>query len=365
MFPTTTSARNDASPSRLSSAAALAVITAGLGTIVVAAPGAAAAAAPNPTAFVRSDAGGMVYTGSSAHTDTTFTLQGTTFRIVNTGPIQAGPGCTLLPGSSSTATCSAPKNSNGTFKTFTANALAGDDYLHNDTPAGMIGDGGGHDSVVGSDTANDRLAGGDGRDTVVGRGGVDRLYGGTIANPYDDISGDTLHGGAGGDTLVGGRGDDTLRGGDGNDSFVGGPINDGTDDIRGEGGDHDEVDYSYRTAQIEVFLSNPDRWTNGQAGENDRIQTVEDVLGSLGERNYLIGTNAANHLTGGDGKDWIVGGGGADRLIGSGDDDSLLTGGLFQDPIADGSRDAALGGQGYDLCLVAASDNDIANTCEH
>jgi len=129
--------------------------------------------------------------------------------------------------------------------------------------------GGAADVLVGDDRAN-RLTGGGGDDNLRGGGAADVLLG--------DAGNDTLDGGLAGDTLTGGDGTDLLS-------------------------------YALRTAAVTVDLSATTA-TQGEAGENDTIATVENVQGGAGN-DTLKGSAVANELRGGAGNDTVSGGAGA------------------------------------------------------
>lgn len=108
-------------------------------------------------------------------------------------------------------------------------------------------------------SGNDRLVGGAGADTLSGNGGDDALSGGGGA--------DSLAGGAGADTLLGGLGADTLAGGAGADLFL----------LQG-------------TGAVESTLSAPDRITDFNAAEGDRLslrgQPADAALYAIATRSF-------------------------------------------------------------------------------
>ncbi len=134
------------------------------------------------------------------------------------------------------------------------------------------------DDITGGSAA-DVLVGDDKANTLTGGGGDDTLRGGGAA--------DVLLGDAGNDTLDGGLAGDTLTGGDGTDL----------------------LSYALRTAAVTVDLTATTA-TQGEAGENDKIDTVENVQGGAGD-DALRGSAVANELRGGAGNDTVSGGAGA------------------------------------------------------
>jgi len=147
-------------------------------------------------------------------------------------------------------------------------------------PMGCEGDlvGAAIDDITGGSAA-DVLVGDDKANTLTGGGGDDTLRGGGAA--------DVLLGDAGNDTLDGGLAGDTLTGGDGTDL----------------------LSYALRTAAVTVDLTATTA-TQGEAGENDKIDTVENVQGGAGD-DALRGSPVANELRGGAGNDTVSGGAGA------------------------------------------------------
>lgn len=147
-------------------------------------------------------------------------------------------------------------------------------------PMGCEGDlvGTAIDDITGGSAA-DVLVGDDKANTLTGGGGDDTLRGGGAA--------DVLLGDAGNDTLDGGLLGDTLTGGDGTDL----------------------LSYALRTAAVTVDLTATTA-TQGEAGENDKIDTVENVQGGAGD-DALRGSPVANELRGGAGNDTVSGGAGA------------------------------------------------------
>jgi len=199
----------------------------------------------------------------------------------------------------------------GVTNTIYVDAAGGDDTVNvsavtNGLPVTVIGNTG-NDILTGTaggdylegDAGNDSLVGGDGEDTLSGTGGSD-----------------TLSGGNNNDNLFGGDGEDVLNGDAGSDTLDGGS---GADDLHG-GANGDVVDYSGRTAGVQVTINNSandgDAAVDVDTGHtrNDNVFTdVEDVYGGSGG-DYLEGSSSANVLRGNAGADTIVGLGGVDVL---------------------------------------------------
>jgi Ca2+-binding RTX toxin-like protein len=223
--------------------------------------------------------------------------------------------------------------------------------------------GAGADSVTGG-AASDSIAGNAGADTLNGGDGDDRIDPGTENDSVSGGagSGDTLTyqsrtealtvridgGGTSGtigetDTVaadfenaVGGTGDDlvignaagNIIGGDaGNDTLDGGT---GSDQIFGDAGS-DTLTYASRTSPVTVTLGDSTN-NDGEAGENDALNTIENVIGGTGN-DTLTGDGNANALTGGDGDDIL------DGLLGS----DIFDGGAGNDTVTYALRTAALG----------------------
>jgi Ca2+-binding RTX toxin-like protein len=192
--------------------------------------------------------------------------------------------------------------------------------------------------------------------------------------------GDTLTGGEASDQLNGGGGgSDDMRGNAGPDSLADGdaPNAPASDDF--DGGDGiDQIRYDSRTAAVIVDLANQPG--QGQAGENDKIAAVENVVGGSGN-DALSGDAGPNILGGGQGDDVIDGRGGVDRLDGGsqapGGNDKLIGGAGLDDLEAGpgddtldlqnppGDRDRLLGcGRGSDLIVGLGPAPSVAIDCE-
>jgi Ca2+-binding RTX toxin-like protein len=212
---------------------------------------------------------------------------------------------------------------------------------------------------------NDRLAGASGRDTLDGGNGDDVLTGGSSA--------DRLRGGGGNDQLFGNSNNDNLQGGDGNDLIDGGNGNDaefggsgddtlrqanapnGADSLAGDSG-NDTVDYSLRTAPVNVAIDDQPFDGDRRSNERDNVRsTIERVLGGAGS-DTLIGRDGPS--------DTLVGGAGDDVLDPLRGDDHVDGGaGIDQIRLRDLSADDVVCGDGVDS--VAADDRDTAaSDCE-
>ncbi len=230
-------------------------------------------------------------------------------------------------------------------------------------------------------TLADKLTGDAGKNTLKGEGGNDQLNGAA--------GDDTLEGGEGDDTLTGGLGADVLQGGAGTDTadytnatvgLVVDLANSTQGSGRGEGeatGDSftdieavqgsafsdlfyaqnsatqfrggegvDTVSYvSSVTADsltLEVKLADGvlGSGKNGLAA-GDTYTGIENIIGSLVNRNTLSGNAANNGLTGGNVNDVLDGLGGDDTLLGGAGNDVLI-GGAGNDDLQGGANDTKL-----------------------
>ncbi len=210
--------------------------------------------------------------------------------------VNAGPGCEVVESSGGTeARCGFERAS----PTLRVSAGGGDDRV--DAPFASIDGGPGDDVIRGSGS----LRGGSGDDEI--RGGENN---------------DIIDGGPGVDRIEGGGGDDLIDGGPGADADL----------IDGGGGD-DVVDYRARTAPVRVALGTAE--PAGEAGENERLVSIEGVVGGA-DRDELLGSTGDDLLIGGPGDDVLRGAGGNDRLI-DGEGDNLLDGGPGNDVVTTGS----------------------------
>ncbi|WP_225771777.1 calcium-binding protein [Inquilinus sp. Marseille-Q2685] len=254
------------------------------------------------------------------------------------------------------------------------------------------------DTLIGSAVANvlsgyggnDFLQGGAGADTLYGGAGIDTAdyngaagvyvnlatgygyYGEAAGDRLYDIEnvqgtggyGDTLVGSAvanvlsgygGNDYLYGNDGNDTLYGMDGNDFLQGG---NGADWLDGGAG-IDTVDYN-GAAGVYVNLSTGYGYYGEAAG--DRLFNVENVQGTSGYGDTLIGSAVANVLSGYGGNDALYGYAGNDTLYGMSDND-YLSGGDGNDILSGGAgRDTLAGGGGADRFVFSAPSESAVAT---
>jgi Ca2+-binding RTX toxin-like protein len=257
------------------------------------------------------------------------------------------------------------------------------------------GTGGYGDTLIGSAVANvlsgyggnDFLQGGAGADTLHGGSGIDTAdyngaagvyvnlstgygyYGEAAGDRLYDIEnvqgtvgyGDTLIGSAvanvlsgysGNDSLYGNDGNDTLSGMDGNDFLQGG---NGADWLDGGAGT-DTVDYN-GTAGVYVNLSTGYGYYGEAAG--DRLFNVENVQGTIGYGDTLIGSAVANVLSGYGGNDSLYGYAGNDLLYGMSGND-YLSGGDGNDMLSGGAgKDTLVGGAGADRFQFTAVGDSV------
>jgi hemolysin type calcium-binding protein len=179
---------------------------------------------------------------------------------------------------------------------------------------------------------------------------VENLTGGTVN--------DRITGAAGANVLSGGAGNDMLDGGLGGDLLLGGS---GTD----------IADYAARSGAV---TADPDgNADDGEAGENDSVETdVEGMTGGSGN-DVLTGTLGTNVLSGGGGNDTLDGAQGDDDLDGGDGNDDLRGGpgldvvrggpGADQIFLRDGAADVAQCGTGADTATLDAID-DPGTECE-
>jgi Ca2+-binding RTX toxin-like protein len=331
---------------------ALTAIAALAATAALAAGAASPAHASAPPGTVTStSANGMTYTASDDSSAIHITHNGWVLLVDDTVPLKAGAGCWPVTGDPTYAIC--------TFSggPITVSAGGGNDTVTNHTSYKMIADGGlGHDHLYGGSTA-DILKGGAGDDQLRGDGGNDQLIGGSES--------DSLDGSWGADTLVGDSGNDTLRGGASDNDNLDGGI--GDDVLNGGDGEHDRVTYELRTADVWVFLPNPNDSVspgNGEHDENDQITQVEDVRGSAGA-DSLAGNERDNRLSSHAGSgSYLLGGPGADILVGSDGPDTLFASGWLFGPAHDGAHDQLYAQGGIDECGFSTTDPDFTDQCE-
>ncbi len=204
------------------------------------------------------------------------------------------------------------------------------------------------EGVQGSDHA-DHLTGDDGDNGFEGGAGADLIdggegddfagYWGSDAGVTVNLATGTRQGGhAEGDTLIGIENidgsdhADHLTGDDGNNYLTG---NAGADLIDGGEGD-DFAGYWGSDAGVTVNLVTG----TGQGGhaEGDTLTGIENIDGSYGHGDHLIGDDGDNGLNGNGGNDTLEGGDGDDWLNGE-DGEDLLTGGEGADMFVFGDGD--------------------------
>jgi Ca2+-binding RTX toxin-like protein len=174
----------------------------------------------------------------------------------------------------------------------------------------------GDDRLIGQ-AGRDTLQGDAGNDLLDGHGEIDYLDGG----PGDDV----MQGGEGPDSLYAGgsinepgpAGQDILDGGPGNDSLSDEDALDTTPEIGLDaliGGEGSDYVYSYigRAEPVTVNLKRTPG--QGQAGENDMFEGIENVIGGNGD-DVLLGNAEPNYLDGEVGEDVILGGDGGDHIL--------------------------------------------------
>jgi hypothetical protein len=173
-----------------------------------------------------------------------------------------------------------------------------------------------------------------------------------------------LYGEGGNDVLLSEEGSDLLDGGEGNDELQPDDMDSG-----GQAGAGDTVSGGPGQDKLQLADSPQDVLRasldgvadDGGPGEGDNyLPDIEDIQGSRGASNTLIGTpgpntiqmisddRVPNALVGGGGDDRLLGGGGNDALDG-GDGNDTLVGGAFNDTLIGGPGLDALDGDGDTL----------------
>ncbi len=192
---------------------------------------------------------------------------------------------------------------------------------------------------------------------------VENITGSSLA---DTITGsnlsNTISGGPGDDKLNGGPANgtcandkDTLNGNDGDDTFDMNAVPDCGDVVLGGNG-KDVVDYSARTAVLNISLDLNANDGDTTTTENDNVKDAEVVV--AGDQNdILTGGALDDELHGGDGNDTITGGAGNDVLVGD-DGNDTLNGGLGDDVFDEGGVDAYPAGN---ATLKKGVGDDIIN----
>jgi hypothetical protein len=296
--------------------------------------------------------GNLRYTAAPGEVnDVTFArVSGNTFRVTDVGAtITAGTGCTQE--SPNVVTCTtaggrpiiarlSDQNDTATSRTSRSVQFFGED-------------------------GNDRLAGSSGRDTLDGGNGDDNLTGGSSADRLrggagNDLlggnqNGDNLQGGDGNDLLDGGSGNDTELGGNGDDILRQGSAPNGADSLAGDAG-NDTVDYSARSAPVNVSVDDQNFDGDRRSSERDNVRsTIDRVLGGAGS-DTLIGRDGLS--------DTLVGNGGDDVIDPLRGDDHVDGGaGIDQIRLRDLSADDVVCGDGIDSVAADARDT-TAPDCE-
>jgi hemolysin type calcium-binding protein len=277
-------------------------------------------------------------------------VAGNTFRVTELGAtIAAGTGCNQDSPNVVTCTTGAGRpiianlgdqNDRATSRTSRNVQLFGQDG--NDRLAGASGrdtlDGGAGDDIVTGSSGGDRVLGGSGNDQLFGNSGGDRVDGGD--------GNDLLDGGSGNDNETGGAGDDTLR-------ELSAP--NGADSLDGGSG-NDTVDYSARSAPVNVVVDDIAADGDRRSNERDNVRsTIDRVLGGAGS-DLLIGRDGADDtLAGGTGDDVIDPRRGNDHVDGGP--------GIDQISLRDLSTDDVLCGDGVDSVAADLRDT-VAPDCE-
>jgi Ca2+-binding RTX toxin-like protein len=169
---------------------------------------------------------------------------------------------------------------------------------------------------------------------------------------------DSLSGGVGRDTLYGGSASDYLYGGAGDDVIIPGTE---SDQIIGGDGSRDLVDYSERTADLQVDINGNDL-DDGEINERDSVYNdIEIVQGGSGDDQIGVASGKRTTLVGGAGNDTLTGGLAVNVLDGgAGNDQGFGFGGndlfWFDDELAD----TLDGGAGIDTADLDAVDTDTS-----
>ncbi|NES18762.1 MAG: calcium-binding protein, partial [Symploca sp. SIO3E6] len=188
---------------------------------------------------------------------------------------------------------------------------AGDDILEGTLGIDKISGFGGNDVLRGYDghdflfggAGNDILYGGLGHDFLLGETGNDHLYG-------DDGS-DNLDGGAGNDRLDGGDGSDILFGGEGRDNLYGGAGADYFDG--GEGIDTVHFTYDKFAVNADLSQGSATYINDTGVEVVETLINIENLVGTafddvlIGDdgRNILYGNTGADYFDGGEGIDTV------------------------------------------------------------
>jgi Ca2+-binding RTX toxin-like protein len=242
----------------------------------------------------------------------------------------------------------------------TIRGLAGDDVLEGGDGNDRLFGGLGNDWLSGG-SGHDTLSGGEGDDILIGGAGFDRAtfgippgsqVGVVVSLLLQDQPQSTGHGTvtlSGIEGLIGSTADDLLIGDDADNFLVGGG---GSDDLVGNGGDDllapvfsgsgdelvtmaggtgvDTVSFLFFSPQgtddTSVIVSLEDQGliqTNG--GLQTVFSSIENLSGTIGGDDTLVGDSGKNILAGDAGSDRLVGGPGDDLLLGDGAIDAATT----------------------------------------
>jgi Ca2+-binding RTX toxin-like protein len=258
-------------------------------------------------------------------------VSGDEFRVTELGAtITAGTGCTQVSPNVVDCTTGAGRpiianlgdqNDSAISRTSRAVQLFGEDG--ND----RLGGASGRDTIDGG-PGDDNLTGGSGGDRVLGGAGDDQLFG--------NSNGDNLQGGDGNDVLDGGPGNDTESGGNGDDTLRELSAPNGADSLAGASG-NDTVDYSARTAPVDVSVDDIAGDGDRRSNERDNVRgTVERVLGGAGSDTLIGRDGPADTLVGGPGDDVMDPRRGDDHVDGGPGIDQIRTRDLSSDDVVCG-----------------------------
>lgn len=205
-------------------------------------------------------------------------------------------------------------------------------------------------------TVTEDLDGGNANDTVRGANSPGTLTGGS---GNDDVAGrGTLLGGSGNDLITGSPLADNLRGSSGRDTLDGGL---GADDLSG-GSSTDTLVYPGRVNGVNVTVgsgNDNDGGPEDQSGaRRDNVHGDIEVVFGTELPDVLIGDHSSETLVGLGGDDLVVGNSGGDTLLGYGGDD-LLSGRSGFDVLRGGpGADREFGKSGNDR-LAGGPDDDF------
>ncbi|MCU0961385.1 MAG: pre-peptidase C-terminal domain-containing protein, partial [Pirellulaceae bacterium] len=169
--------------------------------------------------------------------------------------------------------------------------------------------------------------------------------------------GDAIDGRSGNDVLAGFAGNDVLIGGAGSDKFL---FDDRSlqdlDTVEGGTG-RDRLDFSMRTAGINISLADTGSAQNLGGTQFLRLphEDLEDIIGTLAD-DQLIGNSLDNFLVGDPGLDPLRGGN--DKIVGASGDDVLIGHAGDDDITGSSGDDVLIGGYGVDR-LAASAGADI------